>query len=101
MLVKSLGISTFARMIFAAQIRAARALLGWNQEELADRAGIGIATIRRLEVLSGSITGNISTETSIRSALEKAGIQFIEPDGQGGIGVRHADLGRSKHRSSR
>ena len=43
----------FNQMLHASQIRAARALLGWSQEQLADAADIGVATIRRIEVLEG------------------------------------------------
>ena len=75
-------------MLYAAQIRAARALLGWRQEELAKASGIGTATIQRIEKSNDPIGGYFSTVTRIQSAFEKAGIQFLDDDSAGGIGVR-------------
>jgi transcriptional regulator with XRE-family HTH domain len=63
-----------------AQIRAARGLLGWSQGELARRAGIGVATLQRIEQNEGELRGNFSTIPKIRDALEEAGIHFIEND---------------------
>jgi transcriptional regulator with XRE-family HTH domain len=73
-------------MRYSAQIRAARALLGWSQEQLASAAGIGWATLRRIEQEQGIIKGNFSTILKIQKALEQAGIQFTE-DVSGEIGV--------------
>ena len=67
-------------MLFAAQIRAARALLDWRQDDLARAADVGITTIRRIEAQPGPIMGYVSTALSIQQALEKAGIQFTEED---------------------
>ena len=76
-------------MISARQIRAARALLGISQPELAERAGVGVATIRRIEAAEDRITGNARTLDRIQTALEDAGIQFVNAgDGLGGEGVR-------------
>ncbi len=75
-------------MIHASQIRAARALLGWRQDELAKASGVGIATIQRLENSKGPLSGYFSTIMRIQSALEKAGILFLDHDAGGGIGVR-------------
>jgi transcriptional regulator with XRE-family HTH domain len=75
-------------MIFSEQIRAARTLIGWNQETLAARAGVGIATVRRLESKSGPLRGQTETLWSLQKALEVAGVQFIEDDGTHGPGVR-------------
>lgn len=77
-------------MLQTAQIRAARALLGWKQDDLAKAAKIGIATIRRIEGQDGPVMGYVSTLMRIQSALEQAGIVFIENDAGGGIGVRLA-----------
>ncbi len=74
-------------MIHPAQIRAARALLGWRQEDLAKAAEIGIATVRRIEVLE-SPAGNVATLVRIQHALEKAGVLFLEADRNLGFGVR-------------
>ena len=73
-------------MRFPAQIRAARALLGWSQSELAHRAGVGLATLQRIEQHEGILKGNFSTILKIEGALEEAGIHFIEGD-KGEIGV--------------
>src|SRR3546814_1857414 len=51
----------FRSMIQAAQVRAARALLGWRQEDLAQAAKIGLATIARIEQGEGTVQGNFST----------------------------------------
>ncbi len=75
-------------MLEAAQIRAARALLGWRQEQLAKASGVGVATIQRLENSKGTLGGYVSTVMRIQSALEGAGIQFINQDASGGIGLR-------------
>jgi transcriptional regulator with XRE-family HTH domain len=69
------------------QIKAARALLAWSQEELASAAAISIPTIKRLESQEGTLGGREETVLKIQSALEDAGIQFIEENG-GGPGVR-------------
>ena len=75
-------------MIQTAQIRAARALLGWNQADLAKAASVSIATVRRMEAQMGPVMGYVSTLMRIQSALENAGIRFLDNDAEGGIGVR-------------
>jgi transcriptional regulator with XRE-family HTH domain len=72
-------------MITATQCRAARALLDWSQQELADRAGVGIVTVRQLE--AGNTRPRRATLDVIRRALESAGVEFIDENG-GGPGVR-------------
>jgi transcriptional regulator with XRE-family HTH domain len=72
---------------YSAQIRAARGLLGWSQGQLARRAGVGPATLQRIEQSDGMVKGNFSTIIKIQKALEQAGIHFIEDD-TGEIGVR-------------
>jgi transcriptional regulator with XRE-family HTH domain len=89
-------------MLQAGQIRAARALLGWRQDDLARAADVGIATIRRIEILRGPVTGYVSTQLSIQQAFERAGIRFIDADGSGGIGIRLVSAhskGRGKSRA--
>lgn len=66
-----------------AQIRAARALLGWSQDDLADAAGLSRPTIDRAERTKTSD----ATIEAIRLALEKAGVEFIAENGAG-PGVR-------------
>jgi hypothetical protein len=77
-------------MLEPAQIRAARALLGWRQEDLSRASGVGTATIQRLEKSDTPITGYVSTLVRIQAAFEKAGILFISDDEIAGIGVRLA-----------
>jgi transcriptional regulator with XRE-family HTH domain len=74
-------------MRYSAQIRAARALLGWSQGKLARVAGIGLTTLQRIEQNEGVVKGNFSTILKIQKALEKAGILFTDNDA-GEIGVR-------------
>jgi transcriptional regulator with XRE-family HTH domain len=74
-------------MRYSAQIRGARGLLGWSQDRLARKAGIGLATLRRIEQSEGIVKGNFSTIVKIQKALEQAGIHFTEDD-TGEIGVR-------------
>jgi transcriptional regulator with XRE-family HTH domain len=74
-------------MRYSAQIRAARALLGWSQDQLARRAGVGLATLQRIEQNEGIVKGNFSTILKIQKALEQAGVHFMEDD-SGQIGVR-------------
>ena len=69
------------------QIKAARALLAWSQEELASAASVSIPTVKRLEAQDGPLGGRDETGSKIRCALEAAGIEFIEENG-GGPGVR-------------
>jgi transcriptional regulator with XRE-family HTH domain len=69
------------------QLKAARALLAWSQEQLAAKADISVPTIKRLEAQEGPMGGRDETGTKIRLALEAAGIEFIDENG-GGPGVR-------------
>ena len=64
-------------MITSDQIRAARALLRWSSNDLADASGIGSATIKRLEVQTGVPAVHAKTLQAIQLALESAGIQFV------------------------
>ena len=74
-------------MIFAPEIRAARGLLGWSQLELAEAAGVGVATVRRLEG-AGKVRGSAEVIWKIQTALEVAGVEFIPADETRGPGVR-------------
>ena len=75
------------KKISSAQMRAARALLRWSAVDLATASKVGVATIRRVEVVHGEIPVTRSNEAALRRALEAAGIEFIEENG-GGEGVR-------------
>ena len=64
-------------MISGRQIRAARALLGWSGQELADKCGISLKTLRRYEPQNGIPAGNTKVLESIKSVLQSQGIVFI------------------------
>ena len=74
-------------MITSGQIKAARAMLGLTVAEMAKLAGIGFTTMFRLESADGVPAGNVKTLTSVKSAIEKAGIEFIGSPEEG-AGVR-------------
>ena len=73
-------------MFSAEQIRAARALLGWRQEDLAQASDVAPATIYRIERARGPVMGNVSTVLRIQRAFGQAGVQFLDEDETGGIG---------------
>jgi transcriptional regulator with XRE-family HTH domain len=80
-------------MITSAQCRAARGLLDWTQQELADRAGLGIVTVRQFE--AGLNEPRRATLEVIRRALETAGVEFIDENGGGpGLRLRKSQRGR-------
>jgi transcriptional regulator with XRE-family HTH domain len=83
-------------MLQVAQLRAARALLGWRQEDVARAAKISVATIRRIESQEGVLTGYVSTLLKIQTSFEQAGIQFIDDDEIGGFGLRMAKKKRKR-----
>ena len=86
-------------MIEPAQIRAARALLGWRQGDLSRASSLGTATIYRLEkAKSTGSTGYVSTLARIQVTFETAGVLFIDDDGSAGLGVR---LAKSKKKRKR
>jgi transcriptional regulator with XRE-family HTH domain len=74
-------------LITTRQVKAARALLGWSQSDLAHRSGVSEPTIARLESTEGELGGREGTAEKIRKSIEAAGVQFIEENG-GGLGVR-------------
>ena len=76
-------------MIISEQIRAARQLLRITADELADLSGVGVATIRRYELMSGVPSGNARSVEAIQQALEKAGVEFIgTPDDRPGVRLK-------------
>jgi hypothetical protein len=87
------------KKISSAQMRAARALLRWSALDLAAASKVGVATIRRVEVVDGEIPVTLANEAALRRALETAGIEFIDDNG-GGEGVRFLKPQRvnKKHR---
>ena len=78
-------------MITAAQMRAARALLGIDQRTLASLAGLSVPTIQRMEASTGEVRGVVGSLTRVVAALEGAGVDLIgegRPSPSGGRGVR-------------
>jgi len=78
-------------MISAAQLRAARALLGIDQRRLAELCGLSVPTIQRMEASEGVIRGNVDSLMKLIEALDTAGIELIAAGAvstQGGRGVR-------------
>ncbi|WP_439578314.1 helix-turn-helix domain-containing protein [Elioraea sp.] len=79
-------------MITPAQLRAARALLGIDQRQLAELAGLSVPTVQRMEASSsGVIRGNVDSLMKLVAALDAAGIELIGdgmPSAGGGRGVR-------------
>ena len=73
-------------MLTVSQIRAARVMLRWTAQNLADAAGVGITTIRRLDVMDGVPIVNTKTLMALKVALESAGVEFIgAPDDRPGV----------------
>ncbi len=78
-------------MITAAQMRAARALAGIDQKTLAERAGVSLPTIQRMEGSDGQVRGVVDTLVKVIQALEQSGVELIGEDQasqSGGRGVR-------------
>jgi hypothetical protein len=78
-------------------MRAARAMLRWSALDLALESKVGVATIRRVEVLDGEIPVTAANEAAIRRAFEAAGIEFIDENGTG-EGVRFRRPRRAKRK---
>jgi len=73
-------------VITSGQIKAARGLLGWTVQELANQAGLGFTTIVRMESIDGVPPSQAKTLDAVRRAIEKAGVEFIgAPDSQAGV----------------
>jgi transcriptional regulator with XRE-family HTH domain len=75
-------------MITPAQMRAARALLGWDQRHLAEVSGVSLPTIRRMESSEGNVRGNVDTLVKVVDALESGGVILLAEDENSGRGVR-------------
>jgi transcriptional regulator with XRE-family HTH domain len=76
-------------MLTGAQIRAARAALGWSASVLAEKATVAPKTIARFEEVDGVPPSRSSTLMDVQSALEAAGIEFIgTPEDGPGIRLR-------------
>ncbi len=75
-------------MITAAQMKAARALLGLDQRQVAELSGLSLPTIQRMEASDGVVRGNVESLMKLVGALQAAGIELI------GEGAASADGGR-------
>ena len=69
-------------MLIVSIIRAARGVLGWTQPDLAERSGVSLVALARLE--SGAASPRLSTVSRLKAAIEEAGIQVIEGQPSGG-----------------
>lgn len=75
----------------SAQMRAARALLGIDQRELAELSGVSLPTIQRMEASEGNVRGLVDSLVKVVEALDRAGVELIGDDVQslaGGRGIR-------------
>ena len=78
-------------MLSAAQMRAARALLGIDQKQLAELSGVSLPTIQRMEASECNVRGVVDTLTKVVEALDRAGVELIGENAVspgGGRGVR-------------
>ena len=78
-------------MISSGQLKAARALLGWDQRRLAEAAGVSLPTVQRMEASDGTVRANVDTLVKIVNALQNAGIELLgegASSAAGGRGVR-------------
>jgi predicted transcriptional regulator len=78
-------------LLTAAQMKAARALVGMEQKALAEASGVSLPTIQRMEASNGTVRGVIESLTRVIAALEAAGVEFIyegTTSSGGGRGVR-------------
>ena len=75
------------RKVSIQQLKAARALIGWSQDRLAIESGVSSPTIKRLEAIDGPLGGRSATSERLITALETAGVIFIDENGEG-PGVR-------------
>jgi transcriptional regulator with XRE-family HTH domain len=91
-------------MLTPAQLRAARALLNIDQRTLADRAGVSLPTIQRMEASEGYVRCVVDTLTKVVAALQAAGVELISENSvstSGGRGVRLRDPALPRATASR
>ena len=69
--------------IAPAQVRAARALLGWSQSDLSKRSKVALRTVRRMEGFDGAVGARTDTLAKVVAILEKAGVEFLNNDKPG------------------
>lgn len=90
-------------MITSQQMRAARALLGLDQRQLAELAGLSLPTIQRMESSDGQVRGVVDTLVKVITALESAGVELLGENapstGSGrGVRLRETTTGKAKMR---
>ncbi len=73
-------------MLVSYQIRAARGLLHWSARVLAERAGVSISTVQRMERAGALVIGDTESGRRVQDVLERAGVEFLADDD--GLGVR-------------
>ena len=89
-------------MLTPAQMRAARALLGIDQKQLAEMSGVSLPTIQRMEASEGNVRGVVETLTKVVEALDRAGVELIGENAtssRGGRGVRFKQSAAPARRS--
>ena len=83
------------QMLISVQLRAARALLQWSAMDLAERAGLHLTTVQRIERTRGPFRCNVDTLRKLESALIDFGVEFIDDRDRPGVCL---DLKRVKTR---
>lgn len=79
-------------MLTSDQLRGARAMARMAQKSLAEAAGISVETIKRLEGRPGPLSANVRTVSALQSALEAAGIEFIDEPAKPGVLLKRTDV---------
>jgi transcriptional regulator with XRE-family HTH domain len=90
-------------MITAAQLRAARALLGIDQKKLAEMSGVSLPTVQRMEASDGNVRGVVDTLTKVIECLQAAGVELIPEhvrSDASGRGVRLRQAGSQSGRAN-
>jgi transcriptional regulator with XRE-family HTH domain len=74
-------------VITGRHIRAARALLGWSQHDLAKRAKVALRTLSRMEESDGPVSARTETLNAVTVMLDRSGVEFLD-DGSPGVRLR-------------
>lgn len=87
-------------MITSQQLRAARALLGIDQRQMAELARVSLPTIQRMEASDGQVRGVVDTLVKVVTALEEAGIELLGENAPSigigrGVRMRETAAGRA------
>jgi len=70
-------------LITRGELKAARAVVGWEQTDLAKKAGVAISTVRRMESFDGEVEASTSTLSLVQRTLQKAGVEFLNHERPG------------------